>query len=61
MTNIAIHDPAITTAENGRATVELNAHNFFDLVVTDYNVPEMDGEMLTRHIREHSSQRSTRC
>ncbi|MBI5460665.1 MAG: response regulator [Gammaproteobacteria bacterium] len=48
----------ITTAENGRAAVELIEHNFFDLVVTDYNMPEMDGEMLTRHIREHSSQRS---
>jgi len=48
----------ITTAENGRAAVELIEHNFFDLVVTDYNMPEMDGEMLTRHIRGHSSQRS---
>lgn len=48
----------ITTAENGRAAVALIEHNFFDLVVTDYNMPEMDGEMLTRHIREHSSQRS---
>ena len=48
----------ITTAENGRAAVELIEHNFYDLVVTDYNMPEMDGEMLTRYIREHSSQRS---
>lgn len=30
----------------------------FDLVVTDYNMPEMDGENLTRFIRERSSQRS---
>ena len=48
----------ITTAENGRAAVALIEKDFFDLVVTDYNMPEMDGEMLTRHIREHSSQRS---
>ena len=48
----------ITTAENGRAAVALIEQDFFDLVVTDYNMPEMDGEMLTRYIREHSSQRS---
>ncbi len=48
----------ITTAENGKAAVVLIEQNFFDLVVTDYNMPEMDGEMLTRYIREHSSQQS---
>lgn len=48
----------ISVAENGRAAVQLIEQNFFDLVVTDYNMPEMDGEMLTRYIREHSSQRS---
>jgi two-component system chemotaxis response regulator CheY len=48
----------ITSAENGVAAVALIEKNFFDLVVTDYNMPEMDGETLTRYIREHSSQRS---
>lgn len=48
----------ITMAENGREAVELIERNFFDLVVTDFNMPEMDGEALTRYIREHSSQRS---
>ncbi len=56
LTNLGIRD--ITTAENGREAVALIEERFFDLVVTDYNMPEMDGEMLTRHIREHSSQRS---
>ncbi len=56
LNNLGIHN--ITTAENGRQAVELIEQNFFDLVVTDFNMPEMDGEALTRYIREHSSQRS---
>ncbi len=48
----------ITTAENGAQAAKLIERQVFDLVVTDYNMPEMDGEQLTRHIREHSSQRS---
>ena len=56
LTNLGIND--ITTAENGVEAVEKIESAFFDLVVTDYNMPEMDGEKLTRYIREHSSQRS---
>ncbi len=56
LNNLGIHQ--ITTAENGRAAVDLIEQNFYDLVVTDYNMPEMDGEALTRYIREKSSQRS---
>lgn len=48
----------ITTANDGRAAVALIENRLFDLVITDYNMPEMDGEMLTRFIREQSSQRS---
>jgi len=54
--NLGIHD--ITTAENGMQAVARIESTFFDLVVTDYNMPEMDGETLTRYIREHSTQRS---
>jgi two-component system chemotaxis response regulator CheY len=54
--NLGIHD--ITTAENGRQAVSIIESTFFDLVVTDYNMPEMDGETLTRFIRENSTQRS---
>jgi two-component system chemotaxis response regulator CheY len=54
--NLGITD--ITTAENGVEAIEKIESTFFDLVVTDYNMPEMDGEKLTRHIREYSSQRS---
>ena len=48
----------ITTAINGREAVDRIETTFFDLVVTDYNIPKMDDETLTRFIREHSSQRS---
>ncbi len=48
----------ITMAENGREAVERMAQQFFDLIVTDYNMPEMDGQELTRYIRENSQQRS---
>ncbi len=42
-------------AEDGRQAVQaLEAHTF-DLVVTDYNMPEMDGAELTRHIRGHGA------
>ena len=46
----------ITEAADGREAAERIEQQFFDLVVTDYNMPEMDGEHLVRHIREHSSQ-----
>jgi two-component system chemotaxis response regulator CheY len=48
----------ITTANNGLEAAKLINDNYYDLVITDYNMPEMDGEQLTRYIRENSSQRS---
>ncbi len=48
----------ISTAENGLDAIEKIESNFFDLIVTDYNMPEMDGEKLTRFIRENSSQQT---
>ena len=56
LNNLGIGD--IATAENGMQAVQMIETTFFDLVVTDYNMPEMDGEKLTRYIRDHSSQRS---
>ncbi len=41
----------ITTANDGVAAVALMEQQVFDLVVTDYNMPEMDGQQLTAHIR----------
>ena len=44
-------------AENGRRAAELLADNAVDLVVTDYNMPEMDGRELIEYIRSRSWQK----
>ena len=41
----------ITTAENGVEALEHLAHHTVDLIVTDYNMPEMDGKELVERIR----------
>ncbi|MCX7089789.1 MAG: response regulator [Methylococcales bacterium] len=43
----------ITFAINGREAVDIfiKEQQAFDLIVTDYNMPEMDGEELIRYIR----------
>ena len=53
--NIGIEN--INQAGNGKQAVQLINEHFYDLIITDYNMPEMDGEMLTRYIRENSSQK----
>lgn len=45
-------------AENGRAAVVMLAETMVDLVVTDYNMPEMDGKELVHYIRTQSWQNS---
>jgi two-component system chemotaxis response regulator CheY len=45
-------------AENGRQAIELLDEVMVDLVVTDYNMPEMDGKALVDHIRTRSWQAS---
>ncbi len=45
-------------ANDGCEAVELLSEQYFDLVVTDYNMPEMDGQQLTSFIRDNSSQQT---
>lgn len=49
---------SFTEAVNGKEAIPIIENNFFDLIVTDYNMPEMDGEELIRYVREKSSQSS---
>jgi serine/threonine protein kinase len=46
-----------TEAEDGQAAADLMKTTRFDLVVTDYHMPRMDGRQLITHIRQESSQR----
>ncbi len=43
-------------AENGKQVAEIIHQHYFDLVVTDYNMPGMDGRELTEYIRTQSWQ-----
>lgn len=49
----------MTTAENGKQAVESFEVQNFDLVVTDLNMPEMDGNELVNYIRKKSSRPDT--
>ena len=46
----------LTEAKNGKEAVDIIAEHFFDLIVTDYNMPEMDGKQLVEYIRGQSNQ-----
>lgn len=46
----------LTEAENGAQAIDFLGDNMFDLVVTDYNMPEVDGRELAEHIRNKSQQ-----
>ncbi|MCL1859977.1 MAG: response regulator [Proteobacteria bacterium] len=46
----------IFEAENGKTAVTILADTIFDIVLTDYNMPEMDGRALVEYIRTQSWQ-----
>lgn len=48
----------IVELTDGIEAVPVLESNLFDLVITDYNMPEMDGEKLVSHIRQNSMQSS---
>lgn len=48
----------ITEAVNGKEAVDLLQETMVDLVITDYNMPEMDGRELIEYIRTQSWQNS---
>jgi len=48
----------ITEAENGLQAVDFLNDSLFELIVTDFNMPEMDGRELSAFVREQSNQSS---
>lgn len=46
----------LTEAADGAEAIEIIKENTFDLVVTDYNMPEVNGKELTEYIRNESEQ-----
>ncbi len=47
-----------TEADDGATAIPLIREQFFDLIITDYNMPQMDGLELLRFIRKESDQAS---
>lgn len=48
---------SIQTAKDGSEALQLIDQGYrFDLIITDYNMPNVDGQELTEHIRNHSEQ-----
>jgi two-component system chemotaxis response regulator CheY len=48
----------IDHAEDGLRALEMIGQNYYDFIVTDYNMPRMDGKELIDHIRTTSTQSS---
>jgi len=48
----------VTEVDSGPAALDEIEHEFFDLIVTDYHMPEMDGKELIECIRSDSKQSS---
>ena len=51
LTIIGLKDKKFLEASNGRDAMEVLKQNFVDLIVTDINMPVMDGEALLREIK----------
>ena len=47
--------PEPVEAEDGKQAIEMLNNQSFDLIVTDYNMPEMDGKELTETVRKSNT------
>lgn len=54
LSNLGFSD--ITEAKDGKEASDIIKQTHFDLIVTDYNMPEMNGEELIQHVRTDSNQ-----
>jgi two-component system chemotaxis response regulator CheY len=48
----------MTQVNDGSAAIALLEQSYFDLIVTDYNMPDVDGLQLTTYIRDQSEQKT---
>lgn len=55
---VALGITNVVEAINGKQALKFLSDDYFDLVVTDYHMPEMDGRELTEFIRTSSRQMS---
>ncbi|HLH52543.1 MAG TPA: response regulator [Verrucomicrobiae bacterium] len=46
----------VTEAANGQEAIDLFAADSFDVVITDYDMPRMDGDELVANIRDRAPQ-----
>lgn len=46
---------SVLTAENGKEALSVLAKNHIDLVVTDFNLPDMTGSTVIRYVRQHQN------
>jgi len=51
-----LEDYDITEAENGQEAIEILQHQSFDIIITDYMMPVLDGEGLVLKIKEQELQ-----
>ena len=56
LTNMGIEH--ITQVADGKEAISQLQSEYFDLLVTDYNMPEMDGQELVQYVRNESTQSS---
>jgi len=49
---------SITQVKDGSEAIPLLENQYFDLIITDYNMPEVDGLELTSYIRDQSEQKT---
>ena len=50
------HDFAVKTVSNGKEALECLEKDYYDLIISDIMMPQMDGYELVRHMRERGNQ-----
>jgi len=56
LNNIGIEN--ITQVDDGSEAITQLEEKYFDLIITDYNMPDVDGLQLTNYIRDESEQKT---